>query len=195
MTTAGGGWTRCLQFVNTTATDVNNNTWFDNCVDWSMASWAGTDLMITLKSNSGQLLYNSTGSRLASWTKNNITSTAAVGSQYDVGQHGRLVTLANADKLMITGKSSNNGGCVGSLGNGYGILVYPSAPSGNQNLKMLVMPYLNQVSDTPTKRAFGQSNAGWFMESEISYSGGSLFNTCSIVTMPGQLGSFEFYVR
>jgi hypothetical protein len=73
-------------------------------------------------------------------------------------------------------------------------LELPSAPSGNQNLKMLVMPYLTQVGGSG-KRGFGLGNAGWFMESEISYSGGNPFNSCSVATMPAQLGSFEFYVR
>jgi len=33
------------------------------------------------------------------------------------------------------------------------------------------------------------------MNSEISYSNGANFDSCGVVTMPGFLGSFEFYVR
>lgn len=194
MTAQGGGWTRCLDFVNTANEDINNNTWLDTCVDWTMASWTGTDLMVRLKGTDETSLYTATGTRQFPWTYDHVTGTSPNDMQYDITTHTQLVTLSNNDKLFISGKSATNGGCWGDMGNGYGIVIYPAAPNQYQNPKMLVMPYREQVGGN-NKRGFGIGNAGWFVNNEISYSNGSSFDCCGVVTMPSQLGHFEFYVR
>ena len=188
MTSDGGGWTRCLNFANTAGEDVNNNTWFNDCVDWTMASWTGTDLYVKLKDANNNVLYGQKGSRNVSWSYNQITSTASTGSQYYSYSHDRLVTLANGDKLMIAAQNSDNGGCGGSMGNGYGIVIYPSNPDYYSNPKMFVMPYRHQIGNN-NPRNF----AGWGPNTEITYSAGS-FNSCNGVSS-AITGSFEFYVR
>ncbi|MBI4699661.1 MAG: hypothetical protein HY744_00600 [Deltaproteobacteria bacterium] len=187
MTHQGGGWTRCLEFVNTSGEDVNNNSWFDKCVDWTMASWTGTDLLVQLKDNNNNVVYSEKGSRAYTWTYDQMTSTAAANAQYNSANHDRLVTLSNADKLMIAARFSSNGGCGGSMGNGYGIVVYPTSPNYYFNPKMFVFPYRHQVSNN-NARGF----SGWAVATEVCYAPGS-FNSCSAVT--GYLGKFEFYVR
>ncbi len=187
MTSDGGGYTRCLEFVNTAAEDVNNNTWFDNCVDWSMASWTGTDLYVKLKDADANVVYAQKGSRNVAWIYDQITSTTGNGNQYDASNHNQLVTLANGDKLMIAGRNSNNGGCGGSMGNGYGIVIYPMNPNYYSNPKMFVFPYRQQVGGA-APRSFGN----WSVNSEISYFADS-FDSCNGVKP--FIGSFDVYVR
>ncbi len=193
MSTAGGGWTRCLDFTNTAAQDENGNTWLDRCVDWSMAAWTGSELMVRLEDESGVLLYTATGTRPSTWTHDKVTSSADAINQYDVSKHDDLVFLSNGDKLMIAGKTAANGGCWGSIGNGYGLAIYPPAPNSFQNLKILVLPYRNQVTDNQ-KRAFGAQGQSWFQDNEISASLAG-FDTCAAGILPAQKGHFEMYVR
>ncbi|MFO0755101.1 MAG: fibrinogen-like YCDxxxxGGGW domain-containing protein, partial [Byssovorax sp.] len=115
MSTQGGGWTRCLDFANTAAEDVDNNTWLDTCIDWSMAAWTGQELMVKLKDDSGVVLYTATGTRQSPWTHALVTSSAEAINQYDVSKHDHLVVLSNGDKLMIAGNTAANGGCWGSI--------------------------------------------------------------------------------
>jgi hypothetical protein len=122
------------------------------------------------------------------WTYDQITSTNIPSNQYYSFNHDRLVVLANGDRLMIAGRNSSNAGCGGSLGNGYGIVVYPTSPNYYSNEKLLVMPYKNLVS-SGAPRNF----AGWSTASEITWQAGTM-NSCTGLP-PGFLGSFEFYVR
>jgi len=191
MTSDGGGCTRCLEFVNTAAEDVNNNTWFDDCIDWSMASWTGTDLYVKLKDANANVVYAQKGSRNVAWIYDQITSTTDNGNQFDVSNHKQLVTLANGDKLMMAGRNSNNSGCGGSMGNGYGIVIYPMNPNHYSNPKMFVFPYRQQVGD-PTPRKFGN----WSLDSEIGYFADS-FDSCNGEgnSVKPFIGSFDVYVR
>jgi hypothetical protein len=187
--TDGGGWTRCLEFVNTAAEDVKNNTWFDRCVDWSNASWQSGAIQIALKDAGAAVVYRTTGLKTVAWTYDQITSTAVAAEQYYSLNHSRQVSLANGDKLMITGRYSSNSGCGGSLGNGYGILVYPASPNYYSNEKILVMPYQNQVG-----YAGARGFMGWTTQSEITYAPGTM-NSCTGGLPPGFVGTFEFFVR
>ncbi|MFO0762739.1 MAG: hypothetical protein U0359_40255, partial [Byssovorax sp.] len=189
----GGGWTRCLDFANTAAEDVDNNTWLDTCIDWSMAAWTGQELMVKLKDDSGVVLYTATGTRQSPWTHALVTSSAEAINQYDVSKHDHLVLLSNGDKLMIAGNTAANGGCWGSIGNGYGLAIYPAAPNSFLNVKILVVPYRDQVTDH-MKRAFGAGGQGFNMDNEISYAPGG-FDTCNLPALPAQLGHLEVYVR
>ena len=134
-----------------------------------MAAWTGNELMVKLKDANGVLLYTATGTRPSAWTHDKVTSSADAINQYDVSKHDNLVFLSSGDKLMIAGKSAANGGCWGSIGNGYGLAIYPQAPNTFQNLKILVLPYRNQVTDNQ-KRAFGAQGQSWFPDNEISAS-------------------------
>ncbi len=187
-----GGWALCFALENTTAEDLSNNSWFDDCVDYTNSSWTGDEVRVLLEDASGTALYDEGGDHAGvTWSYDTITSTTSTSNQYNSGNHNRLVTLDNGDKLMIAGKTSGNSGCGGSMGNGYGIVVYPSSPDYFSNPKMFVFPYRHQ---NPT---YGYLNVrgfdGWTPSNEISYGGGSSFNSCS--SSPAQLGTFTFWVR
>jgi hypothetical protein len=192
MTTSGGGWTRCLNFVNTPAEDLVGDSWLDPCVDWSMSSWSNGDLLVRLRDAGSSVLYASTGTRTGAWTHAQVTSTAAPSSQYDVSQHDNLVTLANGDKLMISGDTGSGGGCWASMGNGYVIVVYPPVPAAYRNPRLMVQPYRDEVGQS-APRNYWQGNLGWSPAMEVTFVA-SGFNACG-PPRAGTLGTFEFYVR
>jgi len=185
----GGGWTQCFELANTTGVDLGTeNVWMNDCVDYTMGSWSGSDVRVTLINESGALIYDEWGSRPSDWSYTQLTSTIDPSNQYDSDHHsGRWVTLTSGDKLLVTGQNSSNAGCGGSFGNGYGVLVYPSSPDYHSNVKMIVMPY-NHVISYGGPRNF----SGWSQSHEISYDAGTM-NTCSSTT--SFIGSFAFWVR
>lgn len=191
MTASGGGWTRCLDFANTAVEDVNNNLWFDTCVDFTMAPWAGAEILIELRGEDGAIRYSATGRRERDWTQNQLTSTAIPSNQYPLSSHAPLI-LSNTDKMIITGKNSSASGCHGSLGNGYGIVVYPAAATDPAAAKLMVMPYRHQDGSNSV-RSFGAGNRQWFENNEITFDGTTSWNTCGFP--PGFPGQFAFYVR
>ncbi|WP_428261382.1 fibrinogen-like YCDxxxxGGGW domain-containing protein [Haliangium sp.] len=191
MTDFNGGWTACTEFVNTAVEDVNNNDWFDACVDFTMAPWSGTDIMVELRDEGGAIVYSGAGTRARDWTQNQLTSTGNASVQYDLNQH-TPVPLSNGDKLIIPSKSGNSGGCHGALGNGYGVLVYPGSATSPQQTELLVLPYRFQVNVTGP-RDLGQGNVQWFETTEISFDGTNDWNTCGFP--PAFFGTFRFYVR
>ncbi|MFK7930359.1 MAG: MopE-related protein, partial [Myxococcota bacterium] len=183
-----GGWAQCLEFENTSAEDLKNNTWFDDCVEYTTDSWTGSEVRIVLENASGTVLYDEDGSRPSGWTKAQLTSTAAVGSQYLSNNHSRLVTLSNTDKLFISGNTASNSGFGGSFGNGYVIVVYPATPNYYSNPKMIVASYRQYVGFTGLRQF-----RGWSTSTEIAGTGNTSFNTSS--TTPAQLGTVTFWVR
>lgn len=189
MTTHGGGWTRCLSFVNTSGEDVTNNTWFDTCVTYSNASWASNEVMLKILNSGGSTAYSAYGSRPRAWTNDQLTSTAPVSDQYYSVNHAYMVTFNNTDKLMIAGRNSANAGCGGSMGNGYGIVLYGASPNYYSNPKAFIMPYRQYVSPYVQIRSFG----GWTTSTEISFNNGTTFDSCT--STPGYIGTAEFYVR
>lgn len=195
-TQSGGGWTRCLEFVNTAAEDVTTNDWFDTCVTYANAAWQSGDLLVDLRDTTNAIQYSSTGKKSVSWTNDNITSTTTdFTRQYRSTYHDRLITLANSDKLMIAGRSSINSACAGSMGDGYGIVLYPSEPNNWQNPKIFVIPY-REFNDFPgDPRQF----TPWSMDREIAWNLGASFNSCSQFeggpSSQPFLGKFEFFVR
>ena len=181
-----GGWTQCYTLVNTSSTDQDNNRWFDDCVDFSLASWSGVEVMIKLEDQSGSILYQAYGSRSNVWTYDQITSSTSSSNQYHSPEHNYLISLNNSDKLFIAGHYSDNSGYGGSFGNGYGIVVYPTNPNYFSNPKMIVASYLHK-SGSP------RSFYDWSPSHEISFDAGNTFHTG--VSTPPQLGTFSFYVR
>lgn len=195
-TQSGGGWTRCLEFVNTAAEDVTTNDWFDTCVTYANAAWQSGELLVDLRDTTNTIQYSSTGQKSVPWTNDNITSTTTnLSIQHSAYFHDQLVTLANSDKLMITGRSSSNASCGGSMGNGYGIVLYPSTPDYYSNPKVFVMPYRLMIDGAGSPRQF----TPWSMDREIAWNSGASFNSCQ-ATEGGAasqpfLGKFEFFVR
>jgi len=181
-----GGWMMCFDLVNTTGVDLGTeNTWLNDCIDYSMASWTGSEVRVRLEDASGSVLYDEEGTRSGSWSYYHITSTTSASNQYDSGRHERLVSLSNGDKLMMAGQDASNSGCGGSFGNGYSVVVYPYSPGYHSNVKMLVVPY---------SQPFGGSRgfSGWSPSHEISYQAGTM-DTCSYTNQ--QLGTFTFWLR
>lgn len=181
----------CFSFNNTSGEDLTNNDWFDDCV--AAAEAGGTTVRVVLKDGSDNVVYEASGAIVGTWSQDFLTSTRTdFWSQYHSGNHDRLITLDNGDKLMIPGKSSTNAGCGGDLGNGYGINIYPSNPNYYSNLKILIQPY-QHFNNWTGPRYF----ANWTPNHEITWAGGNTFNTCGWGgTMgPGFNGTFEFYVN
>jgi hypothetical protein len=182
-----GGWMQCFELVNTESEDLGTeNTWLNDCIDFTNASWTSNEVRITLEDSSGSEIYDEWGTRDHAWTYNHITSTTVASNQYDSSHHDRLVSLSNGDKLMMAGQFSSNSGCGGSFGAGYSVVVYPSSPDYHSNVKMLVVPYMQPISGGT--RGF----SGWSPAHEISYQA-STMDTCSSTI--SQLGTFSFWLR
>jgi hypothetical protein len=194
MTTSGGGWTRCLRFINTDAENINNNEWFNNCVDYTMASWTGNELLLTLRGpGGGSPVYTATGMRQNDWTRDHLTANPDAGSQANFGAHAERVPLSTGDDLMLPGQSASNGGCGGSMADGYAVLVYGNGATSMQFPKIMALPYRLQVSSNAA-RPFGLLGDGGSPSNEISYDGTTTWDTCGTY-MPSFLGSLEIYVR
>ena len=161
----------CMTFTNTGNEDVTNNNWFDACV-----AAPGNTVTVRLYDVNNNIVYQQSGQKVGAWTNDQITSTTTPDVQYYSYNHNRLITLGNGDKLFIAGKTSNQLGCGGSFGDGYGIVVYPANPDYYLNPKMLVMPYKQYVAPfNNTARGF----TNWSVNHEISWNNGSSMNTCS----------------
>ena len=174
----------CFKFSNDGAENLLDNTWFDACIDA-----VGTKVHVILRDNNNNVVYEASGSKVGDWTYDQITSTTAVNSQYHSSNHNRLVSLDSGDKLMIAGRNAANSGCGGSFGNGYGIVIYPANPNYYSNVKLMAMPYKQYVAPYQGNRGF----SGWSQAAEISYNGGSTFNTCNGVVP--FTGSFEVRIE
>jgi cysteine-rich repeat protein len=178
----------CFRFTNTGAEDLSNNTWFDACV-----TAPGTRVRVRLVDTGGVVVYDQTGTKVGTWTFDQITSTADASTQYDYTQHNRIITMGNGDKLRISGRASNNSGCGGSQGNGYGIVIYPPGYSGiyYDQIKLAMFPYNHYVSGT-SPRNFGNWNTG----AEISWNSGAAMYSCfpffgTGPSLTGFLGTIE----
>lgn len=161
----------CFAVTNDGNVNIDNNSWFDNCVDAP-----GNTVTVKLYDNQMNEVYSATGQKVGSWTYDQITSTTGVNSQYHSNNHDRIISLDNGDKLFIAGRNAANAGCGGSFGNGYGIVIYPENPNYYNNPKMIVMSYIQMVS--PWDNEVRHFN-GWTQGHEISWNNGSTMNTCS----------------
>ena len=180
--------TLCLSLTNTADIDITNNDWFDQCIDMP-----GTHVRIVLKDASDTVIYSAEGLKNTNWTQNSITSFSSMTDQYHSDYH-TMIALDNGDNLMITAKDSANSGCGGSLGNGYGIVIYGPMPDYVNGIKMLVMSY-NQFNTYVGSRAI----QGWAPQNEITYADGGAYSSCSdggqhTVANSGFMGTFEMYI-
>lgn len=201
MTTHGGGWTEAVTFQNTTGEDLNCNTasgWFDRAIDWTMASWSGSEVMVQVIDASNNILYSGFGTRSNTWTYNNLTSNQAVGNQYDhsisSGQHPNGITLNDGRRLTIAGKNSDNGGWGGSWGNGYVLNVQKQPTGYASNIVVSAMSFRNTGASICGNRSF----VGMTSSHELMYSStGAISTNGDAALQSGQalIGRFRFYVR
>jgi hypothetical protein len=173
----------CFDFTNDASENLTNNNWFDACV-----STPGNTLHVKLRDTNGTVLYQASGAKVGTWTPFDFltsTNTATYGSppnhyndQFYSPVHDRMIVLDNGDRLMIPGRGARNGGCGGSLGDGYGIVIYPSSPNYYNNVKLMIQPYRQMGYQVGTPRYF----PNWTPTSEITWNGGTLMNTCNATT-------------
>ena len=160
----------CFQFANTDQEDLMGADWFDPCVDA-----VGDNVEITVRDPDDQIIYQASGAKVGAWTYDQLTSTANLGIQYEVTNHDRIIKLDNNDLLRISGKSSSNGGCGGSQGNGYVLMTYddPISSTYYNNIKLLVAPYLHTVGNN-NPRNFGS----WSPGGELSWNNDQNMFSC-----------------
>ncbi len=161
----------CFAFTNDSNANLTNNAWLDNCLDTN-----GQTVTVTLYDQQMNEVYSASGTKVGTWSYDQITSTTTPQNQYHSNNHNRLVVLNNGDRLFIAGRNAANSGCGGSFGNGYGIVIYPSNPNYYSNPKMIVMPHMQYVAPYNNQvRGFN----GWSANHEISWNNGAPMNTCS----------------
>jgi hypothetical protein len=199
MTSSGGGWTRCLRFVNTDMEDHNGNNWLDLCVDSTMADWSGNALLVEIRLLGGAVVYSAMGTRTNDWTYDHLTSTALPGQQDDLNMHENKIPLTNmdggTDLLVLPGRNSNDYGCAGAMGNGYGVLIYANGATDQRYPKYMALPFrLQQGAYQGQPRPFGQLGDLWRPVHEIFGDGTAASDTCGYV-LPSFIGSLEIYVR
>jgi hypothetical protein len=186
----------CFSFTNTSGEDLTGNNWFDAC-----ATTTGNTLTFTLRDTNGNVVYQQSGAKVGVWSPYNFLTSTNMNSwgtppndyndQFYSPNHDRMIVLGNGDRVMIPGRWARNQGCGGSLGDGYGIVIYPSAPNYYNNIKLMVQPYRQ------TNYALGQprSFSSWSTSHEISYNGGVTMNSCfGSPSLTAFLGSFEITV-
>jgi cysteine-rich repeat protein len=176
----------CVLVDNGPDEDVMPNDWFDECT-----TAPGDLVIVKLRDENNQIVYEAQGTMVGDWTLNEVTSTGSSSVEYNENSHNRLVTLDNGDKLFISGKDADAGvyTCNTDLGNGYGIIIYPANPNWYNNIKMLVMPHEGAFGGMP--RQF----ANWGTEYEVSWNGGALMNACTADAGGLQPFTGEFTLR
>jgi cysteine-rich repeat protein len=159
----------CFKLTNTNAEDLMGSGWFDACV-----AAPGNNVEIIVRDGGNKVVYQGKGPKVGMWSVDQLTSTAPLGNQYDMGQHDRAISLDNGDLLRISGKNSNNSGCGGSQGNGYVIMAYdkPFMQQYYDRIKLLVAPFNHTVGGGP--RNFGDWTAG----GEISFNNDQNMYSC-----------------
>lgn len=205
MTTNGGGWTECLNVVNTTAEELHcsmDANYFDRCVDFTMAAWTtGDQVLLTLTDTNNQQIYAAWGTRTTPWTYELLTSNSppscpnGANAQYDRGsQHPSFITLNNGRRLTISGKGSGQAGWGGSWGNGY-MIVVQTTPSYAANNEVTVMSFLHSGCYTQCTPHMFQ---GMTAAHEVMYGPGgtvTTYNDAALQPNHAFIGTFRFLVR
>jgi len=179
--TCAGGTCGCFVLTNDADENLTGNNWFDQCV-----TAVGNNVAVRLIDTLGATVYQATGVKVGSWTFDNVTfSGPNTWMQFDPSSHANTIVLDNGDRLHITGRSSSNGGCHGSLGDGYGIIITDSSDS-IAGIRILVMGYLGGMG--------GEERwlQGWSPATEITYNSAGVSNSCSSTTAFN--GTFAFAV-
>jgi hypothetical protein len=199
MSLSGGGWTRSVLFVNSDLEDETGNNWLDPLVDDTMAGWCSNEILVALRSPGGAVVYSATGTRTNDWTYDHLTSTAPPSQQEDLGMHANKILLTNTDGdtdvLVLPGRSSNEYGCAGAMGNGYAVLIYANGATDQRYPKYMVLPYRLQQGDHQGQpRPFSTLGDQWTPAHELFGDGTAGSDTCSH-SLPSFIGSLEIYVR
>ncbi len=160
----------CAILSNDEEENLEGNDWFDTCVDTP-----GDLIIVKLKDPEGNIVYQAEGTMVGDWTQNEVTSTGASTIEYNENSHNRLVDLDNGDVLFVAGKDADAGvyTCNTGLGDGYGIVIYPSNPNWYINPKMIVMGHRGGISNQP------RNFSNWGPEYEISWNDGESMNSCT----------------
>ena len=174
----------CFTFTNTSAEDLTTNDWFDAC-----AASSGTMLTFTLLDNTGTVVYQQSGAKVGVWSPYDLltSSSSDLGMQFYSPSHDRMIVLGNGDRVIIPGRGSENAGCGGSLGNGYGIVIYSSTPNYTENIKLMVQPFRHMVGYSSGQPRYF---SGWTADHEITYNGGATWNSCGSL-LPAFEGTFS----
>ncbi|PRQ03754.1 hypothetical protein ENSA5_12600 [Enhygromyxa salina] len=160
----------CFLLDNDEEVNLSGNDWFDACV-----MEVGDLVVVKLADENNEIVYEAQGVKVGVWTQDEITSTNASTVEYNENSHDQLITLDNGDKLFIAGKDADSGvyTCNTDLGNGYGIVLYPSNANWYINPKMLVMPLDGGVG------GMAREFKNWGPEYEVSWNGGAPMNSCT----------------
>ncbi len=193
----------CFSFTNDANENLTGNDWFDSC-----ATSTGSTVIVDLRDGSNNVVYHATGTKSGTWSDDLLTSTDAneassngvppgyYTDQFDILDNDRAIALDNGDLLQISGQSAANVFCHGSMGDGYVIVIYagdPVSPDRADNVRMIVTTYEQQQLYAGQARSLG----GWSMDTEISYDGGTVMDSCGQTGEPGMTGfdgTFSFTV-
>jgi hypothetical protein len=202
MTTNGGGWTQCLSVQNTSVQDLhcmNDFDYFDPCVDFTMASWSGNEVMLQLVQNNAKV-YSAWGTRNINWTYELLTSTSPpncpnTNSQYNrQSMHPNAITLNDGYFLSISGKNSGQQGWGGSWGNGYMIVVQTTPTYAGNN----VVAVMSETNSGCYSNCAARSFVGMSASHEVMYGPGGTVSTANnnaLTAANAFLGEFKFFVR
>ncbi len=196
MVNQGGGWTECVKVVNTAGEDLPCNVagWLDSCVNATMATWSGNEVMVALYT-ANTTTYAAFGPRNNPWTYDNLTSTNGGSSQYDRSSHHmNAIILSDNRILTISGKNATNDGWGGSWGNGY-VLAAQTQPSYASNNVLAVMSF---NSSSPSSNCGARAFAGMDAGHEVMYSSTGKVSTHSNAALTNAykyLNTFRFLVR
>jgi hypothetical protein len=198
MTVDGGGWTECLSFVNTAQEDLSctlpaEQNYFHRCVDWTMASWSGNEVLVALYTNQNTQVYAGFGTRPTPWSYANLTSPNAAGGQYDrSSQHANLVPLQNGHRLTVSGFNGDVSGWGGSWGNGY-VIVVDTAPCYACNVVLSAMSYTQPVGGCAVRSFLGMTPGHELM---FNLGGGITTNgNIALTAAQAFTGQLKFFVR
>ncbi len=176
----------CYRVKNSAETDIATNAWLNAC-----AMDPNKEVVVTLLGANKEVVYLAKGTKGAAvWKPEGLTIGALnlTAQEYDVTKHAALVPLTRlvpdnkADFLMITSQLANSGGadCHRSLGDGYGIALFPDKQQPKQP-SMLVMG--TKGGKSMTARAM----VGFGPATEISYDMGGAMDVCNgeVIGFPG----------
>lgn len=204
MTFMGGGFSRCLSFINTEAEDLTDPFWLDSCIDSSMSFRTGNEVLIKLLGPNGELIYAATGTRSETWEYEGFYS----GFDEPIRHESSAIKLSTGDFLVLISRYGSNGGCYGGWRSDYQIQIkaplvafgvpQPDDPPSPWPF-LSVVPYRYLSGSTKGEpRTFWNT---WSSQHEITFwpevgtESHRVPDPCSESDAPAHLGSFEFYVR
>ena len=146
------------------------NNWLTAC-----AAVPGTKVAVVLVTDQKQVVYAAKGSFAADWVPDNLTrGQAATGKEYEVSLHTQLVPVTRlvpndgkVEQLMLTSQLAKQDmpyDCHTSIGDGYGVGIFPDKASG-MTPRVLVMGARGGQTNNP------RAIKGFKASTEISFNG------------------------